>query len=351
MPKRVILGLLVLLNIVGYALPVSVLAQDEEKEAIIISDLDWNPDGTQIAIGIGARKNRAQCVAYPNIQFLNVTSLKIINIPHVGKTCSVTNMDFSPDGVNLITTSGSDLELWNVTTGQRLQDTFMFNVFQHASWSPKASTFLDVYSEGVDIRNAIHGGESEQIFTSSDQSENKFFTDSVWSSDGSSIASSLTDGTIYVWDTTNTNILQTFSTHTAAVRRLVWNWDLNLIASGDDSGKILIWNPSTGEIAAELKGHTGAIRDLDWRADGQELVSAGADNTVRRWAWPSGEMQLVESDQSIWSVAYSPDGSQLAYGGELSDEKDIVSHITIVPTGNATVIPQATIYNQSVAPA
>lgn len=339
MPKRLLLGLLVLLNLLGYTLPVFTLAQNDE--AIIISDLDWKPDGSQIAIGISAIGMEARCVTFPMLPLMDVATKQLVKFPQIYRNCSVTNLDFSTDGTKLLTTSESAISIWDADTGQPSPGLLSTIIFKRPSWRPNSTLFLDVNAYTVDIRNSADlTDESYPGFLSPGRLEGQFFTDAVWSSDGSSIASSLTDGMIYVWDTTNTNILQSFSAHKVAVRRLIWNAELNLIASGDDDGKILVWNPTTGEIVTELKGHTGAIRDLDWSMDGQKIVSAGADNTVRTWAWPSGEMQLVESDQSIWSVAYSPDGNQLAYGGELNDDKDIVSHITIVPTGSATVTPQ-----------
>ncbi len=119
----------------------------------------------------------------------------------------------------------------------------------------------------------------------------------------------------------------------------IWLSIMVIIAIGGLGVPVLAFVQNDVAIISELDGHSGAIRDLDWRADGQQLASAGADNSVRTWAWPSGEMQIVENDQSIWSLAYSPDGSQLAYGGELSDPQDIVSHIIIRSTMSATATP------------
>jgi hypothetical protein len=53
-------------------------------------------------------------------------------------------------------------------------------------------------------------------------------------------------------------------------------------------------------------------------------------------------MQVVDNQRSIWSVAYSPDGSQLAYGGELADLQDIAAQITIIPAVTLTATPALT---------
>ena len=72
---------------------------------------------------------------------------------------------------------------------------------------------------------------------------------------------------------------------------------------------------------------TGAILDLDWRPDGTQLVSTSLDNTMRVWNWPSGEGSIVMSDQVVSALAYSPDGSELAYAGEIADLDDIRIHV------------------------
>lgn len=328
------LFILVIIAISGVSGAVFAFAQND---VAIISDLDWSPDGSQIAIGISARGMEARCVASPTLTLLDAASKQIINFPQIDRNCSITNVDFSADGSQLLTTSDSFIAVWNVATGQRLPGLRSETLFKRPAWRPNSTLFLDVDGSGIDIRDAAHLDKSYPGMISPGRLDDIVFTDSVWSPDGKLIASSSSDGKIYIWDADNQTILRTFTEHTVAVERLVWNAALNLIASGDDSGRILIWNPVTGDIAGELSRHTGAIRDLDWTTDGQQLASAGADDTLRTWEWPSGDMQLVENDQSIWSVAYSPDGSQLAYGAELSDPQDIASHIFITSTLHSTI--------------
>ena len=322
--------------VLNLSTPFAISAQNN---AAIISDLDWNPNGKQIAIGISATGTDSTCVNFQNIQILDVSTSQLTSIPRPNNTCSITNVDYSPDGSQLLTTSDGYLEIWNMVTGERLQAIAMENIFQHAFWNPNGTGLLDVLAQGLQFRKATDLSKVSSGFIAPGRLENKLFTYSAWSPDGSSVAVSATDGKIYIWDVANKTILRVFDAHSAPVRRLAWSSALNLIASGDDSGKIIIWNPTSGEIAAELDGHTGAIRDIDWRVDGQQLASTAADNTVRTWTWPSGEANVVENNQSIWSVAYSPDGNQLAYGGDISDSRNVVAQIMVTSSIVATSTP------------
>jgi WD40 repeat protein len=327
------LGHMAAMILTGMSLSVvnPVSAQIDPNLPIIVSDLDWNADSSLIAIGLSAYGTGAICILDPNIQLWDVAAQEIIAIPRTGEICSVTNVDFSSGGSRLLVTSDSDVQIWNMKTGDRLQALLMETRFQHAYWNPDGTKFLDVIKPAIQITSGSDVSKNYGGLVAPKRLDNIFFTDSIWSPDGKRIASSSDDGTIYIWDVNNEDILQTFEAHTAAVQHLVWNASNNLIASGDDSGTILVWNPDTGETVAELKGHTDAVRDLDWRSDGQQLASTGADNTLRIWDWPSSQMQIVKDGESVWSLAYSPDGGQLAYGGEFTDASDVGIQIMDTP--------------------
>ncbi len=333
MKTGILLGIvLLILN-----LPTSQFASAQDDPAII-SDLDWSPDGSHIAIGISTYGTNSMCTLTlgSDINFLDISSQQIKSIPRTDTRCSVTNVDYSPNGLQLLITSDSRIEIWDLSTKQRLSGLLMESIFEHAFWSPDGSIILDMIAAGIHLRklNALVG--AYKGFSPPKLSKGERFTFGAWNTDGSAIIASSNEGTIYIWDVSNETILYTFSAHKSPVQRLTWSSTFDLIASGDDTGRILVWNPYTGEIVTELAGHTGAIHDLDWRVDGQQLASAASDNTLRTWEWPSGEMKIIVSDVSVWSIAYSPDGTQLAFGGELSDPQKITPDVVTILTTAAT---------------
>ncbi|MDZ8088897.1 MAG: WD40 repeat domain-containing protein, partial [Nostoc sp. DedQUE12b] len=63
-----------------------------------------------------------------------------------------------------------------------------------------------------------------------------------------------------------------------------------------------------------LEGHSSAVRSVAYSPDGQQLASASDDNTIKIWDVSSGKLlkSLTGHSKEVISVAYSPNGQQLA---------------------------------------
>jgi WD40 repeat protein len=101
---------------------------------------------------------------------------------------------------------------------------------------------------------------------------------------------------------------------------------------------VRLWDPANGARLRELAGHDDAINGLAWSPDGTELASGGDDRVVIIWNADSGsEVRRLEGRTALevyqyhyaargpnWikSVAWSPDGKRLAAGSS-----DFVSRI------------------------
>jgi WD40 repeat protein len=115
--------------------------------------------------------------------------------------------------------------------------------------------------------------------------------------------------------------------HQDEILSVTWSPDSAQLAWGSGNGSIEVWRLTGPEIdAAEvvtsptrlyrLTGHRSEIHSVAWSPDGQQLASAGGvlDNRILLWDLEKpGTARIVDGHTgAVRSVAWSPDGSGLA---------------------------------------
>jgi WD40 repeat protein len=91
--------------------------------------------------------------------------------------------------------------------------------------------------------------------------------------------------------------------------------DGKLLATRDSSGNaVSVRDAASGQLQLTLTGHTDTIWDLAFSPDGTRLVTASFDKTAKVWDTGTGiEILTLEGHtDALWSVAYSPNGDQIA---------------------------------------
>jgi len=140
----------------------------------------------------------------------------------------------------------------------------------------------------------------------------------VYSPDGSTMATSLADGRVLLWDTATARLIRTI---TVPGRKDGENWiwglayspDGRYLAGGGDP-PIRIWDVASGQEVARLEGHAGLVAGLAFSPDGRYLASGSHDRSARIWDLSTGTAvyTITAHPLAVRSVAFSPDGHILA---------------------------------------
>jgi WD40 repeat protein len=183
---------------------------------------------------------------------------------------------FSPDGKLLATGSyGGELKVWNALTGARIVD------LERAHSRPIAAVAF--------------GGHGRLLATGS------------------------FDRLIKIWDTATWRVVQTLTGHYGLVIGLAFSPDGQRLASTGVDKTLRLWHPRTGREILTLREHTFIGQSVAFSGDGR-LASCSLDGTVRVYdpEIPTQNQRLesltLPHEDDVWTVAFSPDGRQLASG-------------------------------------
>jgi WD40 repeat protein len=148
-------------------------------------------------------------------------------------------------------------------------------------------------------------------------SESIGYSDGVaFSPDGSLAASGNDSHNITLWDTsTGQRVGEPLVGHEVIIMSLAFSPDGSSLASGDIDGTVILWNVEELESEGEpLPGYNAVVRALDFSPDGRS-VAVGGDRGVVLRDVRTGEVidYIPDPGGYIWDLAFSPDGSLLAY--------------------------------------
>jgi WD40 repeat protein/DNA-binding SARP family transcriptional activator len=175
------------------------------------------------------------------------------------------------------------------------------------------------------------------------------------SPDGRHVVAGGYDPTIYLWDRASGRLRQTLHGHTNCIYALAFHPDGRLLASGSGDGALRLWRlpevedgpgrladvASSAQRVAVLQADLDVVHDLAFSPDGRILARGGSDRSLRLWDmtqphYPElvDERRLVQdaSEEDIFGVAFSPDGSKVACSG------NHLVHIVDLASGKAPLI-------------
>jgi WD40 repeat protein len=155
---------------------------------------------------------------------------------------------------------------------------------------------------------------------------------------GNSVISGGYDNRLIWWDLENNRSIRTVDAHTRQIRQLAVSPDGTKLASVADDMICKLWNADTGERIRELRGHEertptnfgSMLYCCAFSNDGTKLATGDRVGRVCIWNVQNGERlstldvpslytwdgrQRIRSIGGIRSLAFSPDGTQIAVGG------------------------------------
>lgn len=239
----------------------------------------------------------------------DVATGEVILPPLARHSDNVQDLEFSPDGEMLVTSSfdGTTM-LWDMSTGEQI------------------TTPLT--------------GHTGRVLAS------------TFSPDGRLLATGGADGAIILWDVARGQPLGAPLTgHSNWVRALAFTPDGGTLISGGTDGRVILWSLTRHR---DLAGHEAKVRALAFGPDGKTLLSGGFDNTVRLW---DVEMSrplfppVAAHKNSVLAAAMSPDGKIAATGSAGEPPEIILWDVTTgKPIGQPLVAQEGPITHLAFSP-
>lgn len=237
-----------------------------------------------------------------------------------GHSGGISSIAFSPDSSQLVTTSDYiydlSVRIWNVATGelQAMQESYIWPM-QSATFAPDGTTIIYTTADGI-----IHLWDSH---SSAEENERRIENNKgelpglALSSTGTTIAAGDVTGTVRLWNLDQMTEIRATQVHTRAVTSVQFSPDDSLLASGGNDGSVHLWQVSQSETRQTLLEPSEVpVMSVAFSPNGSRLAAGQEDGAIYIWDVASGERLAFLPSDLAYSVAFSPDGTRLAIGGK-----------------------------------
>jgi len=133
-----------------------------------------------------------------------------------------------------------------------------------------------------------------------------------YSPDGQTLALSLNDQTIRIWNLAERRFVRTITGHTGGLVNIAFSADAeHLVSFSPIDQTSRVWDIREDRCQRSLTGHTESVLSACCSPDGTRLVSGSADKTIRVWDVGAVEprcIRVLQTDSIVHSVALSSTG-------------------------------------------
>jgi WD40 repeat protein len=231
-----------------------------------------------------------------------------------GHTQYINTLVFSRDG-KMLASTGADqtTRLWDVGTGNLLAilKGHTKAIFS-AAFSPDGSKVATGSAdETVKLWDVASGKELMTLkgHAAKETPESPFITRVAFSPDGTRILATGNFLSVAVWDVASGQALPALSRHRSTIGSFAFSPDGKMMATGSGDRTIRLWDVATWSVMKTLTGHGNGISYLTFSNDSKTLASASLDQTIKLWDVDDDPNPFER--QGVAYVAYAPDGEHL----------------------------------------
>ncbi|KAE9402904.1 WD40 repeat-like protein [Gymnopus androsaceus JB14] len=269
------------------------------RDADVIKCVEFSPDGKHVMSG----STHAICM-------WNVVTGQQIQQLECHDT--ILSIAFSPDGKMVSGSMDKAICIWAIATGQKIQtiqchDGSVFSV----AFSPDSKQLISGSENTMCVWNPVIGQQIQKLEGHAD-----CVSCVAFSPDGKQVVSGSKDKTVCIWNVGIGKQIQKLKGHSNYVNSVAFSTNGKKVVSGSDDATICIWNAITGMQVQKLAGHSHGVISVAFSPNSQEVVSGSWDTTVRIWDISTGKQTQIHEDHSggVKSVRFSSDGEKVVSG-------------------------------------
>lgn len=228
-----------------------------------------------------------------------------------GHTGTVYDLSFSPDG-RLLASGGGDnmLRLWELAAGQETVAPVKHKGdVLGVACSPTEPVVVTAATNQLRMVDLATG----EVMGRADHHHNVYRIE--FSPDGRYVASGGNDNRVYLYDTSDGNLLGSGDWQAGDIMAIAYSPNGSMVSVGSADNRLKIYNPHTGDRIAEGKTSSN-ISDLSFSADNTRLFSADVDGNLRIWDPTTAEcVRCIERGGHLHATATSPTDTLIAIAG------------------------------------
>lgn len=279
------------------------------------NSLEWSPDGNRLLIAYSSGQ----------LDVLDATTLEIVfTYFDPDNWMGISDAQWSPDGTMIAVIGADYLHILNASNGAVLYSYTVGEFITSVDWHPTQAViaYSVTYNLGGGERKTV---EIWDLITQEHREVHQVnqgyeISDLAWSPDGTQLVVTNPDTETRIVDVQTGTALQMFGDISAVF--VEWSTYNDVIATTSIGGSVHFRDATSGEfLGAYDDTQYPFVNDMAWQPNGDyfAVVSGRQTEVINIWDFTTQTTvaQLGDGDGATFAqVAWSPDGSKIAYADE-----------------------------------